>query len=704
MRNFVITIFLGFTMFSCSKNSITYPITEQVDTTDNYFGTKVPDPYRWLEDDNSEETKAWVVAQNEVTSNYLKSIPFREKIKTRLTKIWNFERQVNLAKKSGIYYYEKNNGLQNQNVYYYQKSLTGEPKILIDPNTLSTDGTVALNGIALSGDGKFLAYQVSKSGSDWVDIYFKEIETGKVLDDHLKWVKFSNIAWKADGVYYSRYDEPKQDKGLTDKNQFQKVYFHKLGTPQEDDILIIKEDNVPDQMFTADVTEDNKYLIIYESRWGFDGNDILIKEIEKPNSKFIRIGKSYNFEYSIIGNKGDVFYVQTNDGAPKKRLFSVDVKNVDEKYWNNILPEKETVLDGVILSGEKSIVAHYLKDAHSKLEIYETNGTYVKDLELPSLGTVLSISSKANDAEIFYTFTSFTYPTASYIYNISNSESKPFFSPKLDFIPNDYETNQVFYTSKDGTKVPMYIVHKKGIELNGQNPLLLYAYGGFNISLTPSFSIPRIAWLENGGIYVMANLRGGGEYGKEWHEGGTKLKKQNVFDDFIAAAEYLIQKKYTSPQKLAIMGGSNGGLLIGAVTNQRPDLFSAAIPMVGVMDMLRFHKFTIGGSWVSDYGSSDDSTQFDYLFKYSPIHNISKTAKYPSVLVTTADHDDRVVPAHSFKYIATLQEKYKGENPVLIRIQTKAGHGAGKPTAILIDEQTDIYSFIFKNLGVNPIY
>ncbi len=700
----VIPFILGVSIiFSCkqTQEKLNYPVTKKVDTVDVYFGNHVADPYRWLEDDNSEETKAWVKAENEVTFNYLKNIPFRDKIQERFTKIWNFERQFLLKKKSGIYYYEGNNGLQNQNVIYYKKSVDGESKVLLDPNTLSKEGTAALNNSGISADGKYLAYSISKSGSDWTEIYIKEIESGKLLEDHLLWVKFSQIAWDREGIYYSRYNEPKANKGLTDKNEFQKLYYHKLGTSQEKDVLIIDNDKEPTVMFEALVTDDHNYLVVIESKWGFDGNKLLIKEISSKKD-FKTVGEDYSSEFSLTGNFGADFFISTNQEAPKRKIVKWNLNSSGELM--TIIPEKEYVLEGASLNGTDKIVTQYLKDAHNKIEIFNLQGKYLKDIELPALGTVIDLSSEAGDNELFYTFTSFTNPTASYYYDSEKNESKIFFTPKIDFDSQKYETNQIFYTSNDGTKVPMFVVHKKGIELNGKNPTILYAYGGFNINITPTFSVSRLVWLENGGVYVSANIRGGGEYGKVWHDSGTKLNKQNVFDDFIAGAEYLIDNKYTSPDKLAIMGGSNGGLLIGAVTNQRPELFAAAIPMVGVMDMLRFHKFTIGGSWVNDFGSSDDSLQFNYIDKYSPLHNISTTANYPAVLVTTGDHDDRVVPAHSFKYIATLQDKYKGDNPVLIRIQTNAGHGAGKPIAITIAEQTDIYSFIFKNLNVNPKY
>jgi prolyl oligopeptidase len=700
--SFLITLLI--LLGACSKKGLHYPITKKVDTVDVYFGTKVPDPYRWLENDNSEETKTWVKNENEVTFSYLNAIPFREKIKNRLTTIWNFARINNLQKKSGIYFYEKNTGLQNQNVFYYQVSLKDSSRILLDPNTLSKDGTSALNGFAISEDGKYLAYGISKSGSDWVNIYFKEIISGKQLVDSLNWVKFSNITWSKNGIFYSRYDEPQSGKGLTDKNQYQKLYYHQLNTSQSKDQLIIKDDKDPIKMFGADVTDDGRYLIIYETRWGFDGNKLIIKDLSHNNSKFINLGNNYDYEFNAIGSFDQQLFILTNYKALKKKVISVNLNAPEEKNWKDIISEKDYVLESASLFDTNRIIGNYLKDAHSKIEVFENNGKYLKDIDLPSIGSVSSLSSKAGDKEMFLTFTSFTQPPTSYLVDEIHNSLTPFAHSELLIDTDDFITEQIFFPSKDGTKIPMFIVHKKSIKLDGQNPCLLYGYGGFNISETPGFSISRLMWLENGGVYGMVNLRGGGEYGKEWHDAGTKLKKQNVFDDFIAAAEYLNNKKFTTPEKLAIIGGSNGGLLIGAVANQRPDLFGVAIPMVGVMDMLRFHKFTIGGSWVTDYGSSDDSVQFRNLIKFSPLHNISDKMEYPAILVTTADHDDRVVPAHSFKYIATLQDKYKGNHPVLIRIQTKAGHGAGKPTAIVIDEQTDIYSFIFKNMGIQPKY
>lgn len=697
VRSFIPLVLILCTVLSCKQSSIEYPVTKKVDSVDSYFGQQIADPYRWLEDDHSEETKAWVKAQNEVTFSYLQKIPFRMNVLKRISELWNYERQTMLKKEAGIYYFERNTGLQNQNILYYKKNLQDEPKVLLDPNTISEEGTAAINKVAISADGKYLAYAISNSGSDWAEIFVKEIETGKILADHVKWVKFSNISWDKNGFFYSRYDEPK-GKELTGKNEFHKLYYHKLGSDQKSDILVKKHDTDPGVTYNAEVTEDRKFLVISENK-GFDGNKIIIRDIAAQKDLKL-LGSDYSTEFHFIGNHASSFYFITSDGAPKRKIVSLAILGKGE--FVTIVPEKEYVLRGADLNGKSQIVAHYMKDAQSRLETFDLKGRYLKDIALPSPGAISDLSSKAGDDEVLFTFTSFTYPPASYLHNVKTDQTSAFFKSQLEFKPEDYVTEQIFYPSKDGTKIPMFVVYKKGMELNGKNPTLLYGYGGFNINVTPAFNASRLVWLENGGIYVSANLRGGGEYGKTWHSAGTKLNKQNVFDDFIAAAEYLIQNKYTSPEKLAIMGGSNGGLLVGAVTNQRPDLFKVAIPMVGVMDMLRFHKFTIGSAWTSDYGSSDDSVQFPYILKFSPVHNISDTARYPAVLVTTADHDDRVVPAHSFKYIATLQEKYKGENPVLIRIQTNAGHGAGKPVAVTVAEHADVYSFIFKNLGVTP--
>ena len=692
-------VFLVIGIASCNNQPkrLNYPVAKKVDTVDTYFGTEVADPYRWLEDDNSQETGEWVKAENKVTNDYLAQIPYRDAIKKRLRELWNYPKLSAPFKEGNHYFYFKNDGLQNQSVLYIQDDLDKEAKALLDPNTLSDDGTVALAGLDVSKDGKYLAYSIARSGSDWNEIFVRDIKTGKDLKEHLKWVKFSGISFCKDGFYYSRYDEPKQGSELTKSNVFQKVFYHIIGDDQSKDKLIYQDTKNPKRMFGASVSEDEKFLFLYESEVG-DGNALYYKDLTKNNSEFIKLADGFDYQYSVIDNIDNHLLVRTNFEAPKYKLISIDLKTDKRK---DIIPEKENVLRRCSLVGGK-IVASYMKDAHSKVEIYNTAGAFDYELELPGLGTSGGIRGKKDESIGFYVFTSFTTPSVVYKYDFNTKKSEIYSKPKVDFNPDDFVTEQIFYESKDGTKVPMFLFHKKGIKLDGNNPTLLYGYGGFNISLTPYFSPRRIFLIENGGIFAVANLRGGGEYGREWHEQGMKLNKQNVFDDCIAAAEYLIKNKYTCSQKLALKGGSNGGLLVGAVINQRPDLFRVAIPEVGVMDMLRYHKFTIGWSWASDYGTSDDSIQFNNLIKISPLQNIKKNVEYPAVMVTTADHDDRVVPAHSFKYMATLQEKYKGNNPVLIRIETKAGHGGGMPTSKQIDEYTDIWSFIFYNMGITP--
>lgn len=704
MKNIVFPVIFCIIVGACSKTEkkMTYPLSKKVDTVDIYFGTQVPDPYRWLEDDNSEETKNWVIAQNEVTNGYLSQIPNREKINQRLTEVWNYSKVGVPFKKGNLYFHYRNDGLQNQSVLYVQSSLEDEAKILLDPNTLSEDGTVALSGIAVSEDSKYLAYRIARSGSDWNELYIRDIATGEDLQDHLKWLKFTGTAWYKDGFFYSRYDAPEKGGELSNSNEYHKVYYHKLGNPQEDDELIYENKNYPRRMYGVSVTDDEKYLILSEMG-ASHGNGLYFKDLTKQKSEFQLITDEIELEHSIIDDVDGKLLLYTNNGAPKYKLVAVDVTKPGIENWSEIIPEKENVLNGVKLAGGK-IIASYMKDASSKVEIYKLDGSFESELSLPGIGTAGSFSGKKDEKIAFYSFESFTNPAIAYKYDFTTGKSEIFYQPKINFNPDDFVTEQKFYTSKDGTQVPMFIVYKKGLKLDGQNPCLLYGYGGFNVSLTPYFTPRRLVWLENGGVYVVANLRGGGEYGEEWHKAGTKLNKQNVFDDCIAAAEYLIENKYTNSQKLALKGGSNGGLLVGAVINQRPDLFKVAIPEVGVMDMLRYHKFTIGWAWAGDYGTSEDSEEmFAYLLGYSPIHNIKENIKYPAVLVTTADHDDRVVPAHSFKYIATLQEKYQGENPVLVRIESKAGHGGGMPTSKQIEEYTDIWSFIFYNMGINPI-
>lgn len=680
-----------------SKRKIKYPKTKKVDKVDTYFDVLVTDPYRWLEDDNSDETKQWVRAQNKITFGYLGRISFRPKLINRLTEMWNYEKFTLPSKKNNRYFFYRNNGLQNQSILYTTENIKENAKILLDPNTLSKDGTVALASTSISKDGKYLAYSISRGGSDWNEILVRDIKTGKDIEDHIKWVKFSGIAWHGNGFYYGRYDEPKEGTALTTKNEFQKIYFHKIGTKQEEDILIKEDKKRALRMFYTQTTDDEKYLVLYEENAGSKGNALHVKDLTKKDSKFITLIKDFDYEFGVMDNTGSKLLVKTNWKAPRNRVICIDVNKPERKNWKEIIPHKKNVLK-YCSKGEGKLVAVYMKDAHSKVEIYNEKGKYESDLELPALGTIGGINFMKDEKIAYYSFSSFTYPSVVYRYNLKTKKSKIIIQPKLDFNADDYITKQIFYTSKDGTKIPMFIVHKKDLKMNGKNPTLLYGYGGFNVSLTPYFKASRLVWLENGGVFAMANLRGGGEYGQKWHEAGMKLNKQNVFDDFITAAEYLIDQKYTSSKKLAIQGGSNGGLLVGAVTNQRPDLFAVALPAVGVMDMLRFHKFTIGWNWITDYGSSNNEEDFYNLIKYSPIHTIKDDIEYPAVLVTTADHDDRVVPAHSFKYISTLQEKYKGKNPVMIRIETQAGHGAGKPTSKRIQEAADIFSFTLYNM------
>lgn len=687
---------------SCNQpQKINYPETKKTDVTDNYHGTQVADPYRWLENDTSAETAAWVEAQNKVTLGYLQQIPFREQIKNRLTKIWDYPKYSVTFKKGNRYFYFKNDGMQNQSVMYVQESLEAEPKVLLDPNKFSEDGTVALSNYDISKDGKYLAYGISRGGSDWNEIMVMEVESGNKLDDHLKWIKFSGISWKNDGFYYSRYDEPKGSE-LSGKNEFHKVYYHKIGTPQAEDKLVYENKNFPLRNYYASTTDDERFLILYESDTT-KGNALHYMDLTAKNPQFATIVADFDNEYGVIDNIDGNFLVRTNYKAPKYQLVMIDPANAARENWKTLLPEEQEVLEGIALIGGK-IVAEYMKDACSKAYIYDMAGKKLDELNLPGIGTLGGLNGHKDDNIAVYGYSSFTFPSTIYKYDIEKNESVIYRDPKVDFDASLYETKQIFYESKDGTKVPMFIVHKKGLAMNGKNPTLLYGYGGFNVSMTPGFSTSRLILLEQGGVFAMANLRGGGEYGEDWHLAGTKERKQNVFDDFIAAAEYLIQNGYTSPDYMAINGGSNGGLLVGACMIQRPDLFRVALPAVGVMDMLRYHRFTIGWAWVSDYGSSDNAGDFAYLIKYSPLHNLKKGTCYPATMVTTADHDDRVVPAHSFKFAATLQEAQNCSNPVLIRIETKAGHGAGKPTAKIIEELADFYSFIFYNMGVTPRY
>ena len=703
----IMTFIIAGTLFAgCSQKEqkreqfkVTYPQTKKVDQIDEYFGVKVADPYRWLEDDRSAETEAWVEAQNEVTFGYLEKIPFRTKLKDELTALADYEKYGSPFKKNGKYYFFKNDGLQNQNVLYEQESLDSEPKVFLDPNTLSEDGTVALSGISFSNNGKYFAYIISRSGSDWREIYIRDLATGEMLTDHIQWAKFSGASWKGDGFYYSAYDAPEKGKEFSGVNENHKIYYHKIGEPQSKDRLIYENKKEPKRFYSAHIDDDEQILFIFESGAG-RGNNLFIQDLTKKNAPIIQITDNMDNSYSPIEVLGDRIFLTTNDGAPRYKIMETTISAPQQENWKELIPENDAVLSGASVIGGK-LILNYEKDASSHIYRYDLNGKLLNEIKLPALGTA-NFSGEKDETEAFYTFTSFTFPTSIYRYDTQNDKSELYRRPDVNFKSEDYTTEQVFFTSKDGTKVPMFLTYKKGIKKDGNNPVLLYGYGGFNISLTPSFSTSRLPFLENGGIYVQVNLRGGSEYGEEWHIAGTKMQKQNVFDDFIAAAEYMIAQKYTNPEKIAIMGGSNGGLLVGAVMNQRPDLFRVAIPQVGVMDMLRYHKFTIGWNWASDYGTSEDSKEmFEYLYGYSPLHNLKEGTTYPATMVTTADHDDRVVPAHSFKYAAALQAANDGTFPTLIRIDTKSGHGAGKPMTKVIEEQADIYSFIMWNLGMD---
>lgn len=677
-----------------------YPASRKVDTVDTYFGTKIADPYRWLEDDKSSETGEWVKAQNAVTNDYLSKIPFRDKIKERLTKIWNFEKVTAPFKKGKNYFFYKNNGIQNQSVLYVQEGLNGTPKILLDPNTLAKDGTASLGGLAISKDSKYIAYTINRAGSDWEEIFVMEIEGAKKLADDIKWVKFSDIAWKGHGFYYSAYDAPKKGGSeLSSKNEYHKVYYHTVGEDQSKDVLVYEDKAHALRNFSAATTEDEKLLLLYGSE-STSGTSLAVKELDKPNAPFISLVNNFENNYGVVGNDGNFLYVMTDNGAPKYQLLKIDIHGKQGyENWKKIIPESSDLLESVSQSNGK-FIAKYLKDVTTRLFVFDLGGKIEKEIQLPGLCKVDALDSDKDDSLAFFSYNTFVAPPVIYKYNMLTDKMSVWFKPTIDFKSDDFETKQVFYTSKDRTKIPMFITCKKGLVLDGNNPCFLFGYGGFNSYYSPEFRIDRALFLENGGVYAIPGLRGGGDYGEEWHKAGTKCQKQNVFDDFIAAAEYLIKEKYTCHDKLAIHGRSNGGLLIGAVMTQRPDLAKVAIPTVGVLDMLRFHKFTIGWSWTSDYGSSDNKEEFDCIIKYSPLQNV-KEVEYPATLVTTGDHDDRVVPAHSFKFIATLQEKQKGNNPVLVRIDTNAGHGAGKPTSKQIDEFADIWSFVFYNLGMN---
>ena len=695
------------TFVACKKESqaeritVNYPQTAKVDSVDTYFGVDVPDPYRWLEDDMSAETEAWVKTQNEVTFGYLEKIPFREDLKNRLEKLWNYEKLSAPFREGDYTYYYKNDGLQNQSVVYRKKD-GGEEEIFLDPNTFSEDGTTSLAGLSFSKDGSLATYLISEGGSDWRKAIVMDVNSMEILEDTLTDIKFSGIAWKGkEGFYYSSYDKPKGSE-LSAKTDQHKVYYHQLGTTQDKDRLvyggILPEKH---RYISASVTEDERYLILYP-RTTTSGNKMLIRDLTDPNALFVTVLDDTDSDSYVIDNEGSTLFIQTNRNAPNEKVVTVDASNPTPDQWKDLIPETENVLSAN--TGGGYIFAEYMVDALSKVLQYDLKGQLVREVELPGIGSAGGFGGKKEDETLYFSFTNYNTPSSIYRFDPESGEYDIYWQPEIDFNPDRYESKQVFYTSKDGTRVPMIITYKKGLELNGKNPTILYGYGGFNISLTPSFSVVNAIWMEQGGVYAVPNLRGGGEYGKEWHDAGTKLQKQNVFDDFIAAGEYLIENNYTSSDYLAIRGGSNGGLLVGATMTQRPDLMKVALPAVGVLDMLRYHTFTAGAGWAYDYGTSeDDSEMFEYLKGYSPVHNVEAGIAYPATLVTTGDHDDRVVPAHSFKFAATLQENQAGENPTLIRIETNAGHGAGKPVSKRIEEYADIFAFTFYNMGYDTL-
>ncbi len=702
-------------LVACTQNMsdkklslLSIPVAHKDSVEDNYFGTLIADPYRWLENDTAPEVADWVVQQNKATFHYLEQIPIRNEIKTRLTEIWNYEKFSTPFKEGDYWYFGKNNGLQNQYVIYRTKNLqeASKAEVFLDPNQFSEDGTVSLASLSFSKDHKFAAVGLAKSGSDWNELFVLDVTTLKKTTDKIEWVKFSGATWFNNGFYYSRYDAPAKGKDFSNRNEFMKIYYHQLGSDQSKDVLVYEDKKHPLRYFNANITEDERFTFINISE-GTSGNEVLIREnfpaqkitVQNRPNDFKLLCKGFANNFSVVGNDGDQILVVTDLNAPKYKLVAIDIKNTDPKFWKTIIPEGKDLLEGVVTAGG-DLIASYLVDASTRLRHYDLKGNLKKEIELPGIGTASTSGCKANESVIAYTYVSFTEPGKIKFYDLKNQQQQDWGAkPNYKFDPTQFETKQVFYTSKDGTKVPMFIMHKKGIKLDGNNPTLLYGYGGFNINLTPSFSVSRVMFLERGGVYAIANLRGGGEYGEEWHQAGMLNKKQNVFDDFIAAAEYLIAEKYTNKNKLAINGGSNGGLLVGACMTQRPELFKVAIPAVGVLDMLRYHKFTIGWGWAVEYGSSDNKEQFEYILKYSPLHNVKDSVSYPATLIMTADHDDRVVPAHSFKFAATLQEKpVSVDKPILIRIDTKAGHGAGKPTTKLIEDATDMYAFVLWNL------
>ncbi len=699
--SFCLITLVSMTVMAQKRSAFTgsYPATKTTEQADDFFGTKVSDPYRWLENDMAEDTKDWVQRQNQVTNSYLSKIPHKDAIKKRLTELWNYEKYGAPFKEGEYTYFYKNNGLQNQSVLYRQKN-GGQPEIFLDPNTFSPDGTTSLAGIDFTKDGSLAAYQVSEGGSDWRKVIIINTQTKKLLDDTLRDVKFSGLSWhNNEGFYYSSYDKPKEGSQLSGKTQIHKLYFHKLGTAQTGDKLIFGGEATPRRYIGGQVTENQQYLVISAANATY-GNELYLQDLTKVNAPIAPVVTGFENEQEVVDAENGKLYISTNLNAPNRKLVVTDASTPTSEHWKELITETKFPLSVSACGGR--FFAQYTKDAVSEIEEYTPDGTKVKTIPLPGLGTATGFSGKKEEKEVYYTYTSYVYPSAIFKYDINTGKSSIYKKSGVKFNPGDFESKQVFYASKDGTKIPMIITYKKGMQLNGKNPLMLYAYGGFNISLTPGFSVSNIVFLEHGGIYAVANLRGGGEYGDAWHNAGTKMHKQSVFDDFIAAAEYLIEEKYTSKDYLAISGGSNGGLLVGACMAQRPDLYRVCFPAVGVMDMLRYHKFTAGAGWAYDYGTADDNKEmFDYLYRYSPVHNLKKGTCYPATLVTTADHDDRVVPAHSFKFAASLQAAQSCDNPVLIRIETKAGHGAGKPTSKIIEEQADKWAFLLYNMGLS---
>jgi prolyl oligopeptidase len=703
----VATLLISCNSMTTKKNNLIYPTAQKDSVVDNYFGTLVPDPYRWLENDNSEQTKAWIDAENAVTAAYLDSIPFREAMRQRLEKLWNYPKIGTPFKKGDFWYFYKNDGMQSQSVLYQMDNIDGTPRVFLDPNTLSDDGTVALANLSFSENGKYCAYSISRGGSDWNEIFVYDVDNKKLLEDHIQWVKFSGITWLGDGFYYGSFPAPKDGDLIKAQNTHQQVYYHKVGSSQNSDISVYKDFKNPSRMYWVSASKDETFLLLGGEDPSFKGNIQYFKKINAKTPKndlsnMIAVDESFEFEFGFAGNIGDTLYFKTNKNAPNYKVIAI-IASKPEAGSFDVIPESKDVLDGLQVMGDYLIV-DYLHDAASQAFVCFSDGKLKHEVVFPGIGTASGLSGDEETMTLFYSFNSFTIPGLSYRYDIEKNSSELHQKSLLDFNMDEYETKQVFYKSKDGTAIPMFLVYKKGLKLNGKNPTMLYGYGGFNVSLTPSFSVDRLLWLEQGGIYAQANLRGGGEYGEDWHVAGTQLNKQNVFDDFIAAAEYLISEKYTSTPYLAISGRSNGGLLVGACMTQRPDLFKVAFPGVGVLDMLRYHKFTIGHYWAVDYGTSDDSIQFANLIKYSPLHNLKKDVVYPSTLIVTADHDDRVFPAHSFKFAAALQENHGGDSPVLIRIDKNAGHGAGKPTAMVIADRVDMWSFAFWEMGIFPKY